>query len=318
MWKKNLCCALVHSEHILNDDSCNICDFKTVFSPSSAVGIIVCSLDEGSYSRTGRGGDTGGGNNGRKAKCVKTRQNKWQTCRDFTRKIFRHSHKMSGCFGNFHHKWLSQLNLIQSFGPLGRLLKVFFSAASLWWNSWQFLVINHSAAHCQSVAQMHIPLMAEFCHFGLISYWNDETWNSNSHQPLFACRQRTFASFFINLDAANTRRTMNPTQRWPSRRFNLLRLGSRSHFEILSHKWVSHSDVLAKAICKSDQLITLHSYCATLRTNSLYAVRAIERVPAGTCHFSCLTDPSQSVVNFPCVRKWEHIKTMCASIAWDY
>ncbi len=35
----------------------------------------------------------------------------------------------------------------------------------------------------------------------------------------------------------------------------------------------------------------------------LYAVRAIDRVPAGSCHFSCLTDPSQSVVNFPCVRK---------------
>ncbi len=35
----------------------------------------------------------------------------------------------------------------------------------------------------------------------------------------------------------------------------------------------------------------------------LYAVRAIERVPAGSCHFSCLTDPSQSVVNFPCIQK---------------
>ncbi len=35
----------------------------------------------------------------------------------------------------------------------------------------------------------------------------------------------------------------------------------------------------------------------------VYAVRAIERVPAGSCHFSCLTDPSQSVVSFPCVRK---------------
>ncbi len=28
-----------------------------------------------------------------------------------------------------------------------------------------------------------------------------------------------------------------------------------------------------------------------------------QSVPAGSCHFSCLTDPSQSVVNFPCVRK---------------
>ncbi len=28
-----------------------------------------------------------------------------------------------------------------------------------------------------------------------------------------------------------------------------------------------------------------------------------QRVPAGSCHFSCLTDPSQSVVNFPCIRK---------------
>ncbi len=49
---------------------------------------------------------------------------------------------------------------------------------------------------------------------------------------------------------------------------------------------------------------------------SLYAVRAIKRVPAGSCHFLCLTDPSQSVVSIPCVRKWEHIKTMCAVIAW--
>ncbi len=52
----------------------------------------------------------------------------------------------------------------------------------------------------------------------------------------------------------------------------------------------------------------------------VYAVRAIERVPAGSCHFLCLADPSQSVVSFPCVRKWEHIKAMCASIArriWD-
>ncbi len=36
---------------------------------------------------------------------------------------------------------------------------------------------------------------------------------------------------------------------------------------------------------------------------SLYAVRAIERVPAGSCHFPCSTDPSQSVVSFPCVQK---------------
>ena len=42
-----------------------------------------------------------------------------------------------------------------------------------------------------------------------------------------------------------------------------------------------------------------------------------QSVPAGSCHFSCLTDPSQSVVNFPCVQKREHIKTMCAIIAWD-
>ncbi len=39
------------------------------------------------------------------------------------------------------------------------------------------------------------------------------------------------------------------------------------------------------------------------RLTPVYAVRAIERVPAGSCHFSCLTDPSQSVVNFPCVWK---------------
>ncbi len=49
----------------------------------------------------------------------------------------------------------------------------------------------------------------------------------------------------------------------------------------------------------------------------VYAVRAIERVPTGSCHFSCLTDPSQSVANFPCVQKRERIKTMCASIAWE-
>ncbi len=35
----------------------------------------------------------------------------------------------------------------------------------------------------------------------------------------------------------------------------------------------------------------------------LYAVRATNRVPAGSCHFLCSTDPSQSVVSFPCVRK---------------
>ncbi len=35
----------------------------------------------------------------------------------------------------------------------------------------------------------------------------------------------------------------------------------------------------------------------------VYAVRAINRVPAGSCHFSCSTDPSQSVASFPCIRK---------------
>ncbi len=35
----------------------------------------------------------------------------------------------------------------------------------------------------------------------------------------------------------------------------------------------------------------------------MYAVRATDRVPAGSCHFLCFTDPSQSVVSFPCVRK---------------
>ncbi len=35
----------------------------------------------------------------------------------------------------------------------------------------------------------------------------------------------------------------------------------------------------------------------------VYAVRATERVPAGSCHFPCFTDPSQSVVSFPCIRK---------------
>ncbi len=28
MWRKNSCCTLVHSEHILNADSCNICDIR--------------------------------------------------------------------------------------------------------------------------------------------------------------------------------------------------------------------------------------------------------------------------------------------------
>ncbi len=36
---------------------------------------------------------------------------------------------------------------------------------------------------------------------------------------------------------------------------------------------------------------------------TLYAVRATDRVPAGSCHFPCSTDPSQSVVSFPCVQK---------------
>ncbi len=46
---------------------------------------------------------------------------------------------------------------------------------------------------------------------------------------------------------------------------------------------------------------------------SMYAVRATERVPAGSCHFPCSTDPSQSVVSFPCVWKWERIKTKYAT-----
>ncbi len=44
----------------------------------------------------------------------------------------------------------------------------------------------------------------------------------------------------------------------------------------------------ARASLKCDQL-------------HLYAVRATERVPAGSCHFSCFTDPSQSVASFLCV-----------------
>ncbi len=36
MWRKNLCCALVHSEHILNADSCNICDILDGFKSNSA------------------------------------------------------------------------------------------------------------------------------------------------------------------------------------------------------------------------------------------------------------------------------------------
>ncbi len=39
------------------------------------------------------------------------------------------------------------------------------------------------------------------------------------------------------------------------------------------------------------------------KNTDLYAVRAIERVPAGSCHFPCSTNPSQSVVSFPCIQK---------------
>ncbi len=62
-----------------------------------------------------------------------------------------------------------------------------------------------------------------------------------------------------------------------------------------------------------------HYFCTkrtVLLRGKLYAVRATERVPAGSCHFPCFTDPSQSVVSFPCVRKWECIKTMYATSAW--
>ena len=44
MWRKNLCCALVHSEHILNDDSCNICDvFWRCFRDVARAYVIVLS-----------------------------------------------------------------------------------------------------------------------------------------------------------------------------------------------------------------------------------------------------------------------------------
>ncbi len=56
--------------------------------------------------------------------------------------------------------------------------------------------------------------------------------------------------------------------------------------------------------------------CCSLHVFVVYAVRATERVPAGSCHFPCFTDPSKSVVSFPCVRKWERIKTKCATSAW--
>ncbi len=49
--------------------------------------------------------------------------------------------------------------------------------------------------------------------------------------------------------------------------------------------------------------------CILTWNQSMYVVRTTERVPAGSCHFPCFTDPSQSVVSFPCVRKWERIKT---------
>ncbi len=39
----------------------------------------------------------------------------------------------------------------------------------------------------------------------------------------------------------------------------------------------------------------------------MYVVRATERVPAGSCHFPCFTDPSQSVVSSLCIWKWERI-----------
>ncbi len=68
--------------------------------------------------------------------------------------------------------------------------------------------------------------------------------------------------------------------------------------------------------CRDQRAATQYETHRTVQRMVLYAVRAIKRVPAGSCHFLCFTDPSQSVVSFPCIRKWEHIKTMCASIAW--
>ncbi len=43
----------------------------------------------------------------------------------------------------------------------------------------------------------------------------------------------------------------------------------------------------------------------------LYAVRAIERVPAGSCHFLCFADPSQSVVSSFASRNENIFKAMC-------
>ncbi len=86
--------------------------------------------------------------------------------------------------------------------------------------------------------------------------------------------------------------------------------------------WVQVCCIRAK-FCKLKLLSHNASRAPTIRTTrcvgilgvELYAVRATDRVPAGSGHFPCSTDPSQSVVSFPCVRKWERIKTKYATNA---
>ncbi len=64
--------------------------------------------------------------------------------------------------------------------------------------------------------------------------------------------------------------------------------------------WVmSSKDVVADRFC----LRIGHTVEAVARHSLLYAIRATDRVPAGSCHFPCSTDPSQSVVSFPCIWK---------------
>ncbi len=61
--------------------------------------------------------------------------------------------------------------------------------------------------------------------------------------------------------------------------------------------------LLSKPKASGGSQVTAELLHVLLESTMLYAVRAIERVPAGSCHFPCLTDPSQLVVSFPCIRK---------------
>ncbi len=118
---------------------------------------------------------------------------------------------------------------------------------------------------------------------------------------------------FWKLEWAHSRRSILDVSRTrnglPNERTVLCFTATFSAFLFQAESWTTTRVSFRKCIPSAN--------CSLWLLDTVYAVRAIERVPAGSCHFSCLTDPSQSVVNFPCVRKWEHINTMCAVIAWD-